>query len=169
MNMPTEPAPKRSSMDRVRDAADELGLAIEIVRMDQSTRTAQEAADACGCAVGQIVKSLVFENAENQSLVLILVSGSNNADLELFSSEHGLTLQRCDTRKVRNVTGFAIGAVAPIGHLTPITTFIDEDLLQFDIVWAAAGRPDSVFSVDPKALAMAVKARTTPVRNPRMD
>lgn len=163
MNEPTEPTSKRSSLDRVRDAATQHGLEIEIITMDKSTRTAEEAADACGCVVGQIVKSLVFEDADNQSLVLILVSGSNNADLDLFSSEHSLTLQRCDTRKVRNVTGFAIGGVAPIGHLTPIKTYMDKDLLRYDSVWAAAGRPDSVFSVDPKALAEATGALTTRV------
>ena len=163
MTTPTESVPKKSSIDRVQDAARQLGLDIEILRMNQSTRTAQEAAEACSCAVGQIVKSLVFEDSDSESLVLILVSGSNNADLELFSADHGLTLQRCDTRKVRNVTGFAIGGVAPIGHLTPIRTFMDEDLLRYDIVWAAAGRPDSVFSVDPRALAEATDALTTRV------
>ncbi|MCP4314865.1 MAG: YbaK/EbsC family protein [Hyphomicrobiales bacterium] len=167
MSAPTDQSPKRSSMDRVRDAAGELGHDIEIVKMDQSTRTAQEAADACECVVGQIIKSLVFEDAADQSLVLILVSGSNNADLQLFQQAHGLTLQRCDTRKVRNVTGFAIGGVAPIGHLNPIRTFMDEDLLAYDVVWAAAGRPDSVFSVDPVALAKATGAHTARVSNQR--
>ncbi|MEX3009032.1 YbaK/EbsC family protein [Hoeflea sp. TYP-13] len=167
MSTPTDQAPKRSSMDRVRHAASELGLEIEIVKMEQSTRTAQEAADACGCVVAQIVKSLVFENATDQSMVLILVSGKNNADLEYFSATYQLNLIRCDTRKVRNITGFAIGGVAPIGHLNPIRTFMDESLLDYGVVWAAAGRPDSVFSVDPKALAKATDAEITSVSKPR--
>lgn len=149
---------KRSSMDRVRDSAAELGLDIEIRRMDQSTRTAQEAADACGCAVSQIVKSLIFENAADGNLILLLVSGNNNADLDYLSESRGLRLQRCDTRKVRNETGFAIGGVAPIGHINPIRTCVDRTLLEHDTVWAAAGRPDSVFSVDPKALVAAIEA-----------
>ena len=156
--------PKRSSMDRVRDATAEHGLAIEILTMDQSTRTAQEAADACGCAVGQIVKSLVFEDAADGTLVLILVSGVNHVDQDLLAQDHGLKLERCDTRKVRNVTGFAIGGVAPIGHVTPIRTFMDEDLLQHDDVWAAAGRPDSVFRVNATALARATGATLTRVK-----
>ena len=163
MSTSIEPARKRSSMERVQDAAVDLGLEIKVVRMDQSTRTAQEAADACGCSVGQIVKSLIFEEATDGTLVLVLVSGINNADLKLLRDLHGLHLQRCDTRKVRNVTGFAIGGVAPIGHLTPIRTFMDEDLLKYDVVWAAAGRPDSVFSVEPGALAMAAVAQVTHV------
>lgn len=165
MSAPTDQSPKSSSMDRVRDAAEVLGLDIKIVQMEQSTRTAQEAANACGCLVGQIVKSLVFEEAVDQSLVLILVSGGNNADLELLRQTHGLTLLRCDTRKVRNVTGFAIGGVAPIGHLNPIRTFMDEELLDHDVVWAAAGRPDSVFSVNPVALANTTGAHITRVTN----
>nr|WP_136657516.1 YbaK/EbsC family protein [Nitratireductor sp. XY-223] len=145
-------------MDRVRDSADELGLDIEIRRMDQSTRTAQEAADACGCKVGQIVKSLVFEDAANGQLILLLVAGNNNADIDHLADRYGMKLQRCDTRKVRNETGFAIGGVAPIGHINPIRTCVDETLLKHDVVWAAAGRPDSVFSVDPNTLVAAIDA-----------
>ncbi len=155
---------KRSSMDRVRDAAARHGLEIEILTMDRSTRTAQEAAAACGCSVGQIVKSLVFEDSTNGTLVLILVSGVNRVDADLLAQAHGLKLDRCDTRKVRNVTGFAIGGVAPIGHLSPIRTFMDEDLLSHEHVWAAAGRPDSVFRVNAKALVQATGATLTRVQ-----
>ncbi|MEM6461650.1 MAG: YbaK/EbsC family protein [Pseudomonadota bacterium] len=158
MNADTDKPGKSSSLSRVRTAAEALGLDVNILTMPQSTRTAEEAASACGCAVGQIVKSLVFENDADQSLILILVSGNSQADLDLLRQTHGLQLSRCDTRKVRAVTGFAIGGVAPIGHLTPIRTFMDEDLLRHEIVWAAAGRPDSVFSVDPQALADAANA-----------
>lgn len=165
MNNPDSGQRKRSSIDRVCDAAAEHGLEIEILTMDQSTRTAEEAAAACGCSVGQIVKSLIFEDASDGSLVLILVSGVNRVDAELLGQTHGLSLDRCDTRKVRNVTGFAIGGVAPIGHLTPIQTFMDEDLLTHDHVWAAAGRPDSVFRVNANALAKATGATLTRVQD----
>lgn len=164
MNTQGDGQRKRSSMDRVRDAASQLGLDIEILTMDQSTRTAEEAAEACGCSVGQIVKSLVFENASDGTLVLILVSGVNRVDSEFLAQIHNLKLDRCDTRKVRNVTGFAIGGVAPIGHMTPIRTFIDEDLLTHEDVWAAAGRPDSVFRVNASALAKATGATLTRVQ-----
>ena len=131
-----------SSMQRVALDAERLGLKIELKVMDQSTRTAEEAATACGCEVGQIVKSLVFENADTGKLVLLLVSGDRNADLNYLSERYKLKLKRCD--------------VAPIGHAAPIATYLDQSLLRHGTVWAAAGRPDSVFSVDPKALAAAI-------------
>lgn len=152
------PEPK-SSMARVILAADKLGLTIDVRRMEQSTRTAEDAAAACGCEVGQIVKSLIFENAQDQSLVLLLVSGRHNADMQYLSDAYGLNLKRCDARRVRNETGFAIGGVAPIGHLNPPLCYFDECLLDHQLVWAAAGRPDSVFSVDPKALQSAINCR----------
>ncbi|MFZ2100786.1 MAG: YbaK/EbsC family protein [Oricola sp.] len=145
-----------SSMERVALDAERLGLPIELKIMDQSTRTAEEAAAACGCGVGQIVKSLVFENADTGALILMLVSGRHNADLDYISSRYGLNLKRCDGRRVRDETGFAIGGVAPIGHTGPIATYLDESLLDYGEVWAAAGRPDGVFRVDPKALADAI-------------
>lgn len=146
-----------SSMERVAQDAERLGLEIELRVMDQSTRTAEDAAAACGCEVGQIVKSLVFENADDGSLALLLVSGNHNADLDYISDKYGLKLKRCDGRRVRGETGFAIGGVAPIGHKAPIATWLDESLLDYDAVWAAAGRPDSVFRVDPRALAEAIE------------
>lgn len=149
---------KLSSIDRVRNSADVLGLEIEVRRMDQSTRTAREAAAACGCEVAQIIKSLIFENADDQSLVLCLVSGIHQADIDYISKHYGIKLIRCDTRRVRRETGFAIGGVAPIGHLSPIAIYMDETLLNFEHVWAAAGRPDSVFRVEATALAEAIEA-----------
>lgn len=154
----------RSSVDRVTDAARELGLAVEIRRMDQSTRTAGDAAAACGCAIGQIVKSLVF--GAGDWLVLVLVSGAHNADLAAVGARTGLALSRCDARRVREATGFAIGGVAPIGHLTPLPVYMDEALLAHDVVWCAAGRPDSVFSVAPPALSDAIGARVIDVMGP---
>lgn len=163
MNTPDGTVGKLSSIERVRRAAETLGLEIDIVRMDQSTRTAQEAADACGCSVAQIVKSLVFVNAETEALILLLVPGDKNADLALIEQRYRLKLQRCDTRKVRNETGFAIGGVAPIGHINPIRILMDQSLLTHPVVWAAAGRPDSVFSVEPKSLCAAIGAETVSV------
>lgn len=148
-----------SSMERVERAAAELGLQIQIKRMDQSTRTAGEAAAACGCEVAQIVKSLIFENAQTGALALCLTSGINQVNIAYLSEAYGISLKRCDTRRVRDETGFAIGGVAPIGHLNPIVILMDETLLGFDEVWAAAGRPDSVFKVKSRPLAEAINAR----------
>lgn len=154
----------KSSEERVRAEAERLGLAIEIRRMDQSTRTAAEAAAACGCDVAQIVKSLVFENAETGALVLLLVSGAHNADTDFISVTYGLHLKRCDARRVRDETGFAIGGVAPIGHLAAPAVYMDATLLEHPIVWCAAGRPDGVFSVRPDALRYAIAPTVIAVR-----
>lgn len=155
-----------SSMARVASAAAAAGLQIRILKMAQSTRTAQEAADAANCDVSQIVKSLVFENLASRQLNLLLVSGSHNADMDYISTHYDLSFTRCEVRRVRDETGFAIGGVAPIGHLAPITVYMDRTLLDHAEVWAAAGRPDSVFSVDPKALALAIDAEMIDVRAP---
>lgn len=155
-----------SSMARVAGAAADAGLTVRILKMPQSTRTAQEAADAAGCDVSQIVKSLVFENTSTKKLELMLVSGAHNADMDYISTHYGLSFARCDVRRVRDETGFAIGGVAPIGHLNPIAVHMDRTLLDHAEVWAAAGRPDSVFSVDPKALATAIAADLINVRAP---
>jgi prolyl-tRNA editing enzyme YbaK/EbsC (Cys-tRNA(Pro) deacylase) len=96
----------------------------------------------------------------------MLVSGSHNADMDYISERYGLSFARCDVRRVREETGFAIGGVAPIGHLSPIRIYMDRTLLDHERVWAAAGRPDSVFSVDPKALASAIGAEPIDVRAP---
>ena len=146
------------STDRVRAAAAAVGLAIEIREMPQSTRTAAEAAAACGTSVAQIVKSLVFRKANSGEPVLILVSGKNRVDEVAVKTAIGDTLQRMDANAVRDVTGFAIGGVAPLGSLEPLPTFIDADLMAFDTVFAAAGAPTAVFEVAPKALAEAIGA-----------
>ncbi|MEJ1160783.1 YbaK/EbsC family protein [Prosthecomicrobium sp. N25] len=146
-------AGKTSGLERVRAAAEALGLPIEIVTMPDSTRTAEEAAAACGCPVGAIVKSLVFVGRESRRPILMLVSGVNRVDEEAVARDLGEAVDRPDARFVREVTGFAIGGVAPFGHATPLATRIDRALLAHDRVWAAAGTPHAVFSVDPRDLA----------------
>lgn len=152
------------STDRVRAAAEAAGLSIEIRAMPQSTRTAEEAAAACGTSVAQIVKSLIFRKAESGEPVLLLVSGGNRVDQEAIKAVIGEPLKRVDADAVRALTGFAIGGVAPLGSLAPLATYMDSDLLVFDTVWAAAGAPHSVFEVAPKALAEAVGATIIPIR-----
>lgn len=132
--------------------------------MPQSTRTAEEAAAACGVSVGQIVKSLVFRKAASREPVLLLVSGVNRVDQQAAQAEIGEPLERIDATAVREITGFAIGGVAPLGSLSPLGTFMDEDLMAFDTIWAAAGAPDAVFGTSPQALAKATGARLIRVR-----
>ena len=152
----SQPRQSESSLDRVTRVAGEMGLAITPQIMPDSTRTAQDAANACDCDVAQIVKSIIFERADTSELVLVLVSGQHNADMKKLAEHFGTELNRADPRKVREVTGFAIGGVSPIGHLIAIETVMDKTLLDYDIVWAAAGKPNAVFSVKPEALKNAL-------------
>ncbi len=146
------------SIDRVTKAAADAGLDIEIRRMGASTRTAEEAAQQCGCTVAQIVKSLIFQGEGSGRLYLFLVSGSNQLDLDKAATLAGEKLKRADPRHVRDETGFAIGGVSPIGHMIAIPAFADETLMGFDRVWAAAGAHDAVFASAPGALVDAARA-----------
>ena len=137
-----------SSVDRVRHALAEAGVEAQIVRMDASTRTAEDAASACGCEVRQIVKSLIFKGRESGELVLLLVPGDVRVDLDAAASAVGEALDRADCKEVRAITGFAIGGVAPIGHVTPVRTLLDGRLSEHDPLWAAAGAPNAVFRTD---------------------
>ncbi len=143
---------------RVQTIATRLGLDVTVRDMPASTRTAEEAAAACGVTVGQIVKSLVFLGAQTGKPYLLLVSGLNRVNESGVAAHLGEGVKRPDGRSVRDLTGFAIGGIPPFGHDLPLATFMDEDLLQYDVVWAAAGTPRAVFSVDPKKLCDAVGA-----------
>lgn len=147
-----------ASAQRVLKAATSLGLSVDIVEMPQSTRTAEDAAKACGCAVGQIVKSLVFRGKASGRPYLLLVSGANRVDQSKVSIIIGETLDRPDAQFVRDTTGYAIGGIPPFGHDMPLKTWIDRDLLAFPYVWAAAGTPNCVMKLDPKALKLAAGA-----------
>lgn len=143
---------------RVVEAGAERGLKIEPVTFDRETRTSQDAADAVGCEIGQIVKSLVFD-ADGRA-VLFLVSGANRVDPSKGAAAAGVDkLERADANKAREASGYSIGATPPLGHATALDVFMDEDLLGYEQVWAAAGRPDSVFPADPSELARAAGAK----------
>lgn len=148
---------------RVQQRAAALGLDIEVRQMPASTRTAQDAAAACGCGVGQIVKSLVFKGRSSGKPYLLLVSGSNRVDEKGVAATIGEPLVRPEAQFVRDVTGYAIGGIPPIGHDTPLATYFDRDLLQYEVVWAAAGTPESVFPVAPARLAEKTGAKVIPV------
>jgi Cys-tRNA(Pro) deacylase len=142
---------------RVADAASALGLTIEIRDFPEGTRTAEDAACAIGVTVGQIAKSLVF--LADESPLVCLVSGSNRVDTTRLAEAVGATkIDRADVDTVREATGYAVGGVPPFGHATEIPVYCDRDLLAYDIVWAAAGTPKSVFSAEPHALVAACKA-----------
>jgi prolyl-tRNA editing enzyme YbaK/EbsC (Cys-tRNA(Pro) deacylase) len=151
------------SMQRVQEALDQSGLSLEVIELPQSTRTAQEAADAVGCHLGQIVKSLVFRGSDSETPYLVLVSGPNRADLERVSQLVGEPVRMADADFVREVTGFCIGGVAPVGLPESIQTLIDRDFLQYDTIWAAAGTPRSVFSLSPDDLRQLTAGQVTSI------
>lgn len=149
---------KISSQQRVEEDAKAKGLTIEVRLMPDSTRTAGEAAAACGCSEAQIVKSLIFQTEAENGFALLLIAGDRQADLELAARHVGSALKRADAKAVRDYTGFAIGGVSPLGHMNPVPVFMDPSLLTHELVWAAAGKPNAVFSVSPKALCEATGA-----------
>ena len=140
-------------------AAKRLGLEVTLKVFTESTRTAEEAAAACGCAVGQIVKSLVFKGKKSGTPYMLLVSGANRVDQKGVAAAIGEPLDRPDADFVRDLTGFAIGGIPPMGHDTPMATYMDEDLFQFEAIWAAAGSPNAVFPTTPVGLEAAAKAK----------
>jgi len=135
------------SLKRVRNALIEAGVETEILEMPGETRTAVQAADAANCALDQIAKSIIFRCETSNTAVLFLTAGGNQVCKDKASAIAGEALGKADAALIRAQTGFAIGGVAPIGHLSPIRAFLDPRLLDFDTVWAAAGTPRHIFPI----------------------
>jgi prolyl-tRNA editing enzyme YbaK/EbsC (Cys-tRNA(Pro) deacylase) len=144
--------PLSPSAQKIQDALTALGLDLKVIEFTESTRTAQEAAERVGCQLGQIVKSLVFRGQGSGQPILVLTSGANRVDESRLAGLAGEPIGRADPDFVRQVTGFAIGGVPPLGHSQPVRTFIDEDLMEYETVWAAAGTPKAVFELTPAEL-----------------
>ena len=136
-----------SSAQKIQTILNNLAPNFKVIEFSESTRTAQEAADRVGCQLGQIVKSMIFKGQATNKAILVLTSGSNRVDEKRISQYSGETIVRADPEFVRTKTGFAIGGVPPLGHNQPMETYIDEDLLNFADVWAAAGTPNAVFNL----------------------
>ncbi|MFZ8821251.1 MAG: YbaK/EbsC family protein [Ilumatobacteraceae bacterium] len=152
-----------ANVQRVVDAAAALGLEVFPRTFPDGTRTAQEAADAIGVELGQIVKSLIF--GVDGEIVLAYVSGANQLDeTKLAEAAGGVMCQRVDADVVRSATGFPIGGVPPFGHATPLRIFIDPDLLHYDEVWAAAGTWHDVFGIEPHKLVEASGGAVTDLK-----
>ncbi len=152
--------------ERVQTALTALGIAADIVEYPQGTRTAADAAAAIGTTVGQIVKSLVF--LADGRPVLVLASGRNHVDTTKLARTAGATrIERADADRVRAETGFAIGGVPPVGHARALDTFIDEDLLGYEVVYAAAGTPTAIFPIAPLDLVRATGGRATDLARPQ--
>jgi prolyl-tRNA editing enzyme YbaK/EbsC (Cys-tRNA(Pro) deacylase) len=152
------------SAQRVQESINALGYDCRVIEFQESTRTSAEAADRVKCQIGQIVKSLVFCGQVSGIPILVLTSGANRVDENHVGQYIGETIGRADAEFVRGATGFAIGGVPPLGHIQPLVTFIDEDLLQYEIVWAAAGTPNAVFKLTPTILLKITKGKVVRVK-----
>lgn len=153
-----------NSVERVRRALLAAGLRAEIKEFDASTRTSADAAAAIGCAVSQIAKSLVFKTKGSGKAVLVIASGTNRVDEKKLGALIGEKIGKADAEFVRAETGFAIGGVAPVGHIGAVTLLIDADLQQFSEIWAAAGTPNAVFRLTPGDLVRVTGGKVADVK-----
>lgn len=152
----------QGSIERVRAALLAAGHADTIAAFPAGTRTAADAAAAVGCDVAQIAKSIVFRAGGRAAV--IVTSGANRVDSARASEALGVKLTRADADWVRETTGFAVGGVSPIGHLSPPLLLVDEDLVALDPIWAAAGSPSHVFRTTTAELLRMTGARVAAVR-----
>lgn len=144
--------PLSPSAQKVQETLAALGLSTHVREFSASTRTSAEAAQAIGCEVAQIAKSLIFKTKNSETPVLVIASGINRVDEKKVRAHIGEKLSKADADFVRAVTGFAIGGVPPIGHAQPLRTLLDADLMNYAILWAAAGTPNAVFPLTPEEL-----------------
>lgn len=135
------------SAQKIQNLLNEMGLSYSVIEHAESTRTAQEAADRAGCELGQIVKSLIFRGKTSGKPILVLTSGPNRVNEKQISEYAGEPIGKADADFVRAVTGFAIGGVPPLGHTEKMETYLDEDFLKYQTIWAAAGTPNAIFEL----------------------
>ena len=140
------------SAQKVQQALNAIGMQLDVVELPDSTRTSVEAAQAIGCQVGQIAKSIIFRALASQRPIMVIASGPNRVNEKVIETLIGEAIGKADADFVRQRTGFVIGGVPPVGHPEQIETFIDMDLLQYPEIWAAAGTPHAVFRLTPADL-----------------
>jgi prolyl-tRNA editing enzyme YbaK/EbsC (Cys-tRNA(Pro) deacylase) len=152
-----------ASARKVQDTLEALGLKLEVIELPTSTRTAVEAAQAVGCQLGQIVKSVVFKAKRSGKPILVLASGANRVNEMRIEELIAEPLGKADADFIREQTGFTIGGVPPVGHRQQLETFIDQDLMQYKEIWAAAGTPNAVFGLSPGDLVEMTKGKITQI------
>ncbi len=153
-----------ASVERVKEHLRSLGLHVAVVQTPQTTRTAAEAAQTLGCTVEQIVKSLVFRGAETGKAYLVVASGANRVDEGRLAALFGEPVAKADAEFVRKVTGFAIGGIPPVGHVSWLETVIDEDLMTVTEMYAAAGSPHHIFAITPSQLTQIVRGSVARIK-----
>jgi prolyl-tRNA editing enzyme YbaK/EbsC (Cys-tRNA(Pro) deacylase) len=163
VNLDDEKAINRSAA-KVQQALREHGLSTTVREMPASTRTAKEAAQAIGCSVGQIAKSLVFRGAKSGRPVLVIASGTNRVNEAMLASVVGEPIERATPDFVRDKTGYAIGGIPPVGHDEAMPIWIDKDLFLYEQIWAAAGTPFAVFEITPMELQRVTGAAVVDVK-----
>jgi len=154
----------KESAQIVQDVIIQSGYNNQVIELPQSARTAQEAADALNCKVAQIAKSIIFRLVESNQPVLVIASGVNRVNERQIELLLNQKLGKADAEFVREHTGFVIGGVSPIGHKNTLITFIDEDLLQYDEIWAAAGHPKAIFQLTPNELLEMTKGTVVNIK-----
>ncbi|KAA0965972.1 YbaK/EbsC family protein [Sporosarcina sp. ANT_H38] len=153
-----------ASVQQVQGKLLELGHPNDVVKLTDSARTAQEAANALGCEVAQIAKSIIFRLKSTNQPLLVVASGINRINEKLIAQQLNDKLGKADADFVRESTGFVIGGVPPLGHKNPVLTLIDEDLFQYETIWAAAGHPKAVFQLTPHELEKMTKGQVVTVK-----
>lgn len=148
----------------VQEALSKKGLGFKVIELPSSTRTAQEAASTIGCEVAQIIKSLIFRTKNTNKPILVLASGVNRVNEKLIEKEIGEKISKADADFTREITGFAIGGIPPLGHKQEILTLVDEDLLKLEELWAAAGTPNAVFNLHSKDLIKVTNGKVIPIK-----
>jgi len=156
--------PLSPTAQRVQDLLATGGFACTVIEFEKSTRTSQEAAERAGCTLGQITKSLIFRGETSGKAILVLTSGANRVDEKRVGQYAGEPIGRADAAFVRSMTGFAIGGVPPLGHAQQIETYLDEDLMQYATIWAAAGTPNAIFELTPAQLQQMTNGKVTGVK-----
>lgn len=152
------------SAQSVQDALSNQGIHAKVVELPASTRTAEDAAKAIGCQVAQIAKSLIFRTKHTSKAILVLASGVNRVNEKAIAKHVGKEIVKADADFTRDKTGFAIGGIPPLGHKQQLETYIDEDLLQYSELWAAAGTPNAVFSLDSSVIESLTKGKVISVK-----
>lgn len=153
-----------ASAQKVQDTLLALGFSCQVVELPQTTRSAAEATEAIGCRVEQIAKSLIFKTKPTEKPVLVIANGVNRVKEKKVAALLGEALDKADADFVRQRTRFVVGGAPPVGHAEPSLVFIDEDLFQYEAIWAAAGTPFAVFRLTPGELVKMTSGRVISIK-----